>query len=332
MLGGGRNDLRLLLAGEAYVEHERVAADIRSRRAWETAGSLAREPRILNRFAPDLERAGVVGEERAGKLLYLALTSRFFARPASVAAKGPSSSGKSITVETVCEFFPPDAYYALTAMSERSLAYGTEPLRHRFLVLYEAAGLESDFASYLIRSLLSEGRVRYETVEKTRNGLEPRLIEREGPTGLIVTTTAVSLHAENETRLVSVTVTDTPAQTKSVLLAIATERTPPDLSAWRDLQTWLAGAEHRVDIPYASILAELVPPVARFGCVATSAPCSPLSAPTRCSTRRPGPATTTAASSRRSTTTPWYTTSSPTSSPTAPKRQSRRRYAKPWRQ
>ena len=53
-------------------------------------------------------------------------------------------------------------------MSERALAYGTEPLRHRFLVLFEAAGLESDFASYLVRSLLSEGCVRYETVEKSK--------------------------------------------------------------------------------------------------------------------------------------------------------------------
>ena len=105
--------------------------------------------------------------------MYLALTSRFFSRPASIAAKGPSSSGKSITVETVCEFSP-DAYYALTAMSERSLAYGTEPLRHRFLVLYEAAGLESDFASYLIRSLrraspLRDGR---EDTERPRAALD----------------------------------------------------------------------------------------------------------------------------------------------------------------
>ena len=55
-------------------------------------------------------------------------------------------------------------------MSERALAYGTEPLSHRFLVLFEAAGLESDFASYLVRSLLSEGCVRYETVEKDKGG------------------------------------------------------------------------------------------------------------------------------------------------------------------
>jgi hypothetical protein len=80
------------------------------------------------------------------------------------------------------KFFSHDAFYALTAMSDRALAYSTEPLRRRHLVIFEAAGMSSDFATYLIRSLLSEGRLRYETVEKTKDGLVPRLIEREGPT------------------------------------------------------------------------------------------------------------------------------------------------------
>ena len=62
---------------------------------------------------------------------------------------------------------------AVTAMSERALAYGDEPLKHRILVLYEAEGMSGDTASYLIRSLLSEGCVRYETVEKTRRGCRP---------------------------------------------------------------------------------------------------------------------------------------------------------------
>ena len=95
-------------------------------------------------------------------------------------------------------------------MSDRALAYSNEPLKHRHLVIYEAAGMASEFATYLIRSLLSEGRVRYETVEKTTEGLGPRLIEREGPTGLIVTTTSLRLHPENETRMLSLTITDTP--------------------------------------------------------------------------------------------------------------------------
>ena len=114
-----------------------------------------------------------------------------------------------------------------------------------------------------MRSLLSEGRIRYVTVEKTAAGLRPRTIELEGPTGLLVTTTAIHLHPENETRTMSVTVTDTQEQTRAVLRAIATSPhgDPTVAETWRTL-TRLAGAEHRVAIPFAPQLAEQVPPVA----------------------------------------------------------------------
>jgi hypothetical protein len=149
-------------------------------------------------------------------------------------------------------------------MSDRTLAYSEEPIKHRFLVIYEAAGMSGDFQTYLMRSLLSEGRVRYETVEKTSEGIKPRLIEREGPTGLIATTTAVKLHPENETRLLSLTVTDTQDQTRAVMAKLAEEadETEVNLDPWRTLQVWLESAEYRVWIPYAKKPAELIPPVA----------------------------------------------------------------------
>jgi hypothetical protein len=247
-----------------YAEQAKIAAEIRAKVAWQKAGPLARRARILRHFQRDLERAGVVGEVRLCKLIYLTITSRFLDRFASVAVKGPSASGKSWAIERTLNFFPPSAYYLLTAMSDRALAYGTEPLSHRFLVLFEAAGLESDFASYLVRSLLSEGCLRYETVEKAHDGtLQARLVERDGPTGLIVSTTQVALHPENETRLLSLTATDTPDQTKLVLYRLAEdELAEPDFARWHDLQIWLASAEHRVAVPYARALADLVPPVA----------------------------------------------------------------------
>jgi hypothetical protein len=189
--------------------------------AWEKGGDLAQKANVLDEFADELSRIGVVGERRAAKLIYLAVTSRLLDRPVSVAVKGPSSGGKSFVVESTLKFFPPEAFYSLTAMSDRALAYSSEPLRHRHLVIYEAAGMASDFATYLIRSLLSEGRLRYETVEKTKDGLAPRLIEREGPTGLIVTTTSLRLHPENETRMLSLTITDTQVQTAAVFRALA---------------------------------------------------------------------------------------------------------------
>jgi hypothetical protein len=150
-------------------------------------------------------------------------------------------------------------------MSERALAYSDEPLEHRMLLIYEAAGLSGEFASYLMRSLLSEGCVRYETVEKTRDGMRSRLIDRPGPTGLITTTTAIHLHPENETRLLSLAVTDTPEQTRQILLAVSRhrgKRRAPDLTPWHALQSWLSTAEHRVVVPYAGQLAEAIPPIA----------------------------------------------------------------------
>jgi hypothetical protein len=247
-----------------WIELARTEAEAASREAWESCQELAEEPDILGRFAQELARSGVAGESRIAKLLYLAVTSRLLERPVSVALKGPSSGGKSYLVDRVLSFVPERAYYALTAMSERTLAYSEEPIRHRFLVIYEAAGMSGEFATYLMRSLLSEGRVRYETVEKTSEGMKPRLIEREGPTGLIVTTTAVKLHPENETRLLSLTVTDTQDQTRAVMAALAEEagEAGPNFEPWHAFQVWLEGAEHSVSIPFAKILADLIPPVA----------------------------------------------------------------------
>jgi hypothetical protein len=253
-----------LRTAAAWLDIAESEAQERARQAWERCEDLAHEEDILGLFAKELKNSGVAGESRTAKLLYLALMSRLLAKPVSVAVKGTSSSGKSYLVERILNYFPESAYYALTAMSERALAYSEEPIRHRFLVVYEAAGLSGDFQTYLIRSLLSEGRLRYEVVEKTSEGLKPRLIEREGPTGLIVTTTAVKLHPENETRLLSLSVADTQEQTRNVLAALARERVEePDIEPWHTLQEWLElGAEHRVTVPFAETLAGMVPPLA----------------------------------------------------------------------
>src|SRR5262249_2227787 len=106
--------------------------------------------------------------------------------------------------------------------------------------------------------------IRYETVEKGPNGLQPRLIQREGPTGVLMTTTDVYLHADNETRMLSVPITDTREQTARVLRAIAEERqlASDTCEPWISFQRWLEGGEHRVIVPFAARLAELTKPLA----------------------------------------------------------------------
>ena len=152
----------------------------------------------------------------------------------------------------------------MTAASEHSLIYDDEPLRHRVLVIYEASGLESDKFSYIVRSLLSEGKLRYPTVVKRDGELKTVMIEREGPTSLITTTTAIRLHHENETRLLSLASDESPAQTSDVLEALAAEGEDegPDYERWHALQRWIELGDRRVTVPFGRELARLVPPVA----------------------------------------------------------------------
>ncbi len=234
-----------------------------ARAAWEHCKDLAEQADITAEFARTLAAAGVAGESLLIRLLYLILTSRLLLKPVSVAVKGPSSGGKSHLVEQVLKGFPESAFYELTAMSEKALIYLDEDMRHRFLVIYEATGMTGDMQTYLMRTLLSENRIRYQTAESTSQGVKPRLLELEGPTGLIVTTTQTRMHQENETRLLSLTVTDTQEQTRAVFEALAEEdREPIDMHTWRQLQAWLETQPNGVTIPYAKILADIVPPVA----------------------------------------------------------------------
>jgi hypothetical protein len=137
------------------------------------------------------------------------------------------------------------------------------------MILYEVValreGVEDDLTAYFVRSLLSEGRISYPTTvrDKETGGFTTVTIVKEGPTGLIFTTTRARIHGENETRVLSVTSDDSRAQTARVFQALAaTNGAGADLRPWRELQSWLQGAERRVVIPYAAALAELVPPVA----------------------------------------------------------------------
>jgi hypothetical protein len=224
--------------------------------------------RILDRLAEEVRARGLVGEERLAQTLYLVQTSRLLDKQVSAGVKGHSASGKSHAVETVTKFFPKESYLEFTAMSEKALVYSTEEYAHRTLIVYEIValreGVEDDMTSYFIRSLLSEGRIEYPvTVRDQDGGFTTKTIIKEGPTNLIFTTTKTRVHAENETRILSLATDDSREQTARVFLELADEeRAGSDLSEWQDLQRWLASAEHRVTIPYARELVEKIPPVA----------------------------------------------------------------------
>ncbi|MHC4506995.1 MAG: hypothetical protein ACYTFI_27220, partial [Planctomycetota bacterium] len=81
-----------------------------------------------------------------------------------------------------------------------------------------------------------------------------------GPTGLIITTTRVQIHHENETRMLSIPISDSPEQTRAVFRASAAEvGEPVDFEQWHALHEWLEEGEREVSVPFARVLAEVLP-------------------------------------------------------------------------
>ena len=221
-----------LLAGQEDVADEYVHLPEKRVHTCTPPPPLAADQALLDHFACAVACAGLVGERTTAQLIYLVLTSRLLERPVSLGVKGTSSAGKSFLVETVSRFFPPDAVIAMTAMSQRALVYNDKDFAHRALVLYEVVGLregvEDDLTSYFMRSLLSEGRIVYPvTVKGKDGGYTTKTITKEGPTGLVFTTTRARIHGENETRVLSVTVDDTKDQTARVFRAWRPTTAPP---------------------------------------------------------------------------------------------------------
>lgn len=257
-----------------YCSCSPLSVSLNAREHLHTPPPLASDLDILRRVVVHLQVCrGVVGEKRATRLLYLAFTSRLLDDPVNVVAKGLSSSGKSYVIESVASLMPPEAVYTMTAMSEKALIYLDEPLAHRTLVLYEAVALregreksEDNQTAYIVRSLLSEGHIRYPVVTRGKDGEYHTVVKLiPGPTNLITSTTSVSLHGENETRMISLPSNDSQAQTRAVLLGASAERkraSDGSLDEWHQLQRWLAQQPTRVVIPYATCVAAQIPPVA----------------------------------------------------------------------
>lgn len=229
--------------------------------------ALAMEADLLSRAVEAAAELGVAGEGRLIKALYLQMTSRLLTHPISLAIKGTSSSGKSAVVDAVIKLGPPEVFIIRTSVSPKALAYTKEMLDGRIFVLREASSLMNRDTAYFFRTLLSEHEVVHEVAIQGRSGeYQTQKATSAGKVGLLVTTTAAALDGELETRLLSLTTDDSPAQTRRILRAAAKRHgraAQVDLGAWHELQRWLALTYRPVWVPYKRQLAELISPFAQ---------------------------------------------------------------------
>jgi hypothetical protein len=221
--------------------------------------------RIVPELAASFSDLGLAGDTQGAVLLYLASPTRHFDNPVSIAIKGQSASGKSHLLRTVLSLLPDDAYVSFSGMSDKALVHFDGDLRHKHIVIQEFAGLQSDTGNKWLRMLLSERHIAYATsVAVPTGGWRTQVKHIAGPTGAFLTTTEGALHPEDESRLLSFTVDDSPEQTTRVLLSQAnsfmggTRKPDTIVDEWKALQQWVALGPKGVVIPFGPQLARLV--------------------------------------------------------------------------
>jgi hypothetical protein len=222
---------------------------------------------ILDLWIHDWDKV-MAGEHRNAKLLYLVATSRLFDKPMHAAIKGPSAAGKSEIRKQVLEFFPREDIIPFDTLSEKALLYFEDDFPNKILSMGEASGLqEKDLQDTLLRQLMSEGKLNYPVAQKIGGQIVTIPVVKHGPVCFMVTTTRATLHAENETRMISLEVDDSEEQTRRVLKKQAQtlgRNIKPDDGVyldWQDFQRLLRMVRNRaIDVPFADALAALIPP------------------------------------------------------------------------
>jgi len=225
---------------------------------------LAEQRDILALMRTEVRRAGFAGDTTIPEIVLLVGTSRLLANPVSIVVRSPSSAGKSFSVEAGLKFLPESAFYELTSMSPLAIYYTQQSLEHRILFVSEAAGIGSEEMAYALRSLLSSGHLRREVTDFEHG--TTRLLETDGPTGGIFTTTR-SVDRELDTRVLTFGVPDTEELTREVLGVLAADAAgrlsnDADYEIFQLLQIHLAELNLDVVVPFAPQLAELVIPQA----------------------------------------------------------------------
>jgi DNA primase catalytic core len=179
--------------------------------------ALLQAPDLIARIGRDFTACGVIGEDTNKLIGYLAVISRLLERPLAVLIQSSSAAGKSRLLDALLAFVPPEARVKYSAMTGQSLFYmGQTNLKHRILAIAEQEGASR--AAYALKLLQSEGEL---TIAST--GSDPHtgnLITQEyrveGPTMLLLTTTAIDLDEELLNRCLVLTVDEERAQTRAI--------------------------------------------------------------------------------------------------------------------
>jgi hypothetical protein len=181
---------------------------------------------------------------------------------------GHYGAGKSFPLFMCLKLYPKCAYHLITSGSDKSLYNIAGGLKHKFLILAEALALESsgrgdNELAYAIRSLVSEGRLKYQYTGFKGKEKVTIVKKMEGPTSLLTTTIKGKLEDQLEDRLITMHPNTSAAQTQDIIertaeLASGNFETIDEkiIDAWKLFNQSLVPVD--VVIPYSKDIASFV--------------------------------------------------------------------------
>jgi len=195
---------------------EETAVELTSEERAE-ALELLKAPDLLERISAAFTACGLVGEHTNKLVAYLAAVSRKLSKPLAVMVQSSSAAGKSALMEAVLAFVPEEERVQYSAMTGQSLFYmGETDLKHKVLAIAEEEGAER--ASYALKLLQSEGKLSIASAGKdpSTGMLVTHEYKVEGPSAILLTTTAIELDEELLNRCVVLAVDESREQTQAI--------------------------------------------------------------------------------------------------------------------
>ena len=262
-------------AESAPTEAERLAVRAATQRKRETKQAelyercrhIATNPDLLNEMVGLVRRAGVISERQGILASYIVATSRLHVRGAiSLLRRGAAASGKNYLADAVFQLIPGESIVTAIGGSPKSLAYyggadAEDALKHKIVYIPEAAaiadkgGTETEFTT-MLRVLISENRIIYQTVQTQENGPPITVtVVKNGPIAVIITSARDNIETEMMTRLMVADADESAGQTRAIVEHTLADRrssvSADEVKSWVDFQHWLElGGPYDVAIPF----------------------------------------------------------------------------------
>jgi len=192
------------------------------------ADQIAQDPMLFKNKIDVVGKLGVIGERKNIGLNFLVMDSCLLpmggAGSEALALKnsGHYGAGKSFPLFMCLKLYPKSAYHLITSGSDKSLYHIRGGLKHKALILAEALALESsgrgdNELAYAIRSLVSEGRLKYQYTGFKGKEKVTIVKKMEGPTSLLTTTIRGKLEDQLEDRLITMHPNISAEQTHNII-------------------------------------------------------------------------------------------------------------------